>query len=126
MFRDCKAISSFTVDNIDKARAFYGDILGIQTTDEAIGFTLHFTGAEFFIYSKGNQHKPANYFVLSIIVTDIEQAVDNLRRKGINMEIMEGMHHDEHGIIRGKAMNRGPDIALFKDSAGNLLAIEEM
>lgn len=126
MFRNYKAVSSFTVDDIDKARAFYEDILGIQTTDEAIGFTLHFNGSRFFIYSKGKQHKPANYFVLSIIVPDIEEAVDNLRRKGINMEIMEGMHHDEHGIIRGKAINRGPDVALFKDPAGNLLAVEEI
>lgn len=125
MFRDYKAVSSFTVDDIDKARAFYEDILGIQTTDEAIVFTVHFTDSEFFIYSKGKQHKPANYFVLSITVPDIEQAVTNLKRKGINMEIMKEMNHDEYGIIRGKAINRGPDVALFKDPAGNLLAIEE-
>ncbi|WP_040982872.1 VOC family protein [Oceanobacillus jeddahense] len=125
MFQNFQAMSSFPVNDIDKARLFYEDTLGIQTTDEAIGFTLHFADTKVFIYSKGQNHYPANYFVLSITVPDINQAVVQLNEKGINLEIIEGMEHDEYGIIRGKAIHRGPDVALFKDPAGNLLAVEE-
>ncbi|WP_152658020.1 VOC family protein [Oceanobacillus sp. CFH 90083] len=125
MFRDSQAMSSFPVDDIEKARLFYEETLGIQTTEEAIGFTLHFTETKVFIYSKGKKHRPADYFVLSITVPDIEQTDAKLKQKGISLEIIEGMEHDEYGIIRGKAMNRGPDVSLFKDPAGNLLAIEE-
>lgn len=125
MFKDFQALSSFSVDDIDTARMFYEETLGIKTTDEAIGFMLHFEDTKVFLYSKGDQHQPANYFVLSIIVPDIEQAVANLKQKGIAIEIIAGMQHDNQGIIRGKAVNQGPDVALFKDPAGNLLAVEE-
>lgn len=106
MFRNAEAISSFTVNNIDEARRFYEDILHIKTTDEVIGFTLHFKGTKVFIYSNGKNHQPAKYFVLRITVSDIDKAVEDLKQKKINLEIIDGMEHDEYGIIRGKASNR--------------------
>ena len=73
-------------------------------------------------YPKEN-HEPAAYTMLNFVVDDIDAAVAALKEKGVEFETYEGMHQDEHGIARGKAANMGPDIAWFKDPAGNILAV---
>jgi len=126
MFGKCKALSSFSVDDIDAARTFYEETLGIPTTDEAVGFKLHLSGTEIFIYPEGSGHQPASYYVLSILVDNIDKAVAELNQKHIKIESFEGLPQDKSGIVRGKARGMGPDLALFRDPAGNLLTVAEM
>ncbi len=81
--------------------------------------TLHLaTGADILIYPKEN-HAPATYTIINFPVDDIDKAVDELIEKGVSLERYEGFEQDEKGIARGE----GPDIAWFKDPAGNILSV---
>lgn len=123
MFRDTKAFSSFSVDDVGRARAFYGDTLGLEVTDENGMLTLHLAGAgRVLVYPKGD-HAPATYTVLNFPVDDIERAVDDLVAAGVTFERYEGtpVETDAKGIFRGG----GPLIAWFTDPAGNILSVLE-
>src|SRR5688572_9208287 len=120
MFGDVKAFSGFAVDDIEKARAFYADTLGVRTTEEHGLLTLHLAGGErpTLIYPKPD-FTPATYTILNFPVEDVEAAVDELTSRSVKFERYEGMGQDEKGIMRGQ----GPDIAWFTDPAGNILSV---
>ncbi|CAA9533065.1 MAG: possible cell wall protein [uncultured Solirubrobacteraceae bacterium] len=123
MFKDTKAFSGFAVDDVDQARAFYGDTLGITITEEMESIlVLQLAGGErpTLIYPKPD-FEPATYTVLNFPVDDIDEAVDALAAKGVAFERYNGMEQDEKGIAR--AMGGGPDIAWFRDPAGNILSV---
>ena len=122
MFTDVKVYSGFSTNDIQKTKEFYSTVLGLKVTEEYGMLRLHLaTGAEILIYPKGD-HVPATYTILNFPVDDIERAVDELTSKGVTFEHYENMT-DERGILRGIAQNRGPDIAWFKDPAGNILSV---
>ena len=120
MFRENKAFSSFSVDDLEKARKFYGETLGLNVSKETEGVNIELAGGgNIFIYPKDN-HEPATFTVLNFMVDDVETAVDQLVEKGIEFEHFDGdLKTDEKGIFRG----HGPTIAWFKDPAGNFLSI---
>jgi catechol 2,3-dioxygenase-like lactoylglutathione lyase family enzyme len=120
VFADTKAFSGFAVPDIAAAKEFYGDTLGLNVSEENGLLTLHLNGGErpTLIYPKPD-HEPASYTILNFQVDDVEKAVDALTAKGVEMERYEGFDQDEKGIMRGN----GPDIAWFKDPAGNVLAV---
>ena len=122
MFSKTKAFSSFSADDLDKAKAFYGQKLGLEVSQTQEGLELRLAGGgQVFIYPKPN-HEPASFTVLNFIVDDIDQAVDQLSSSGIRFEQYEGeIKTDEKGIHR----NAGPKIAWFKDPAGNILSVLE-
>jgi len=128
MLKDSPAYSGFSVNDIAKAKAFYSDTLGLDVTEEHGMLFLHtVTGANILIYPKEN-HEPASFTVLNFPVDDIDTAVDELAAKGITFESYDfgdGMKTDEKGVMRGLASGKGPDIAWFKDSAGNILSVEQ-
>jgi catechol 2,3-dioxygenase-like lactoylglutathione lyase family enzyme len=119
-FASTKAFSGFAVDDMDAARAFYGETLGIRTSTEYGLMTLHLQDGErpTLVYPKPG-HRPADYTILNFPVDDIEDAVDTLVERGVAFERFEGMPQDERGIMR----EGGPLIAWFKDPAGNILSI---
>ena len=122
MFTDTKAYSGFSTNDIQKTKEFYSNVLGLRVTEEYGMLRLHLaTGADVLVYPKDN-HVPATYTILNFPVDDIEQAVDELTSKGVTFEHYENMT-DERGIAQGIAQNRGPDIAWFKDPAGNILSV---
>lgn len=121
MFENTKAFSGFAVDDLQKAREFYGDRLGIRTSpgpaDELL--TLHLAGdRDTLIYEKPD-FTPATYTILNFPVDDVDAAVDALAERGVRFERYEGFDQDEKGIARGQ----GPPIAWFKDPAGNILSV---
>jgi catechol 2,3-dioxygenase-like lactoylglutathione lyase family enzyme len=123
MFRDTHAFSGFAVKDIDEARRFYGETLGIETEDGPAGLGLKFAGGTtVFIYPK-DDHVPATYTILNFDVEDIDTAVDELLARGLEMERYEGFEQDDRGIARGLAAGQGPDIAWFKDPSGNILSV---
>ena len=124
MFKDTKAFSGFSVDDLAKAKAFYEKILGIEVIEIPQGLELHFSGNNpIFVYAKPN-HVPANYTILNFPVDNINETVDELAKLGVQFEHYSGaLQTDEKGILRGLAANRGPDIAWFKDPAGNILSV---
>lgn len=121
------AFSSFSVDDVKEAKKFYGKTLGIEvagTEEGGLQLNIEDSGAVF-IYPK-EDHEPATFTVLNFNVDDIEQAVDELADRGIEFESYEGeMETDEKGIFRGKDSGHGPNIAWFKDPAGNFLSVIE-
>lgn len=121
MFKDIKAFSGFSVNDLEKAKQFYGEVLGLTVTDESMGLLgLHIAGNNnILIYPKPN-HEPATYTILNFPVDDVEKAVDELTRRGVRFEHydMPQIKTDEKGIARGK-----PVIAWFKDPAGNILSV---
>jgi predicted enzyme related to lactoylglutathione lyase len=119
MFANTKAFSGFAVDDLEKARAFYGDTLGIRTSEQYGLMTLHLAGdRDTLVYPKPD-HTPATYTILNFPVDDIDAAVDALVERGVRFERYEGADQDERGIFRGE----GPYIAWFTDPAGNVLSV---
>jgi predicted enzyme related to lactoylglutathione lyase len=120
---DSKAFSGFSVDDLDKAEAFYADTLGVtvERADEMPILRLRFGGDRHVIVYAKPDHQPATFTVLNFPVPDIDAAVDGLAARGVAFEHYEGFGQDEKGVMRG----RGPLIAWFKDPAGNILSVVE-
>jgi predicted enzyme related to lactoylglutathione lyase len=119
MFKDIKAFSGFSVGDIDAAKQFYGQILGLDFSERNGLLTLHIAGGrDTIVYPKAD-HTPATFTILNFPVTDIEQAVGELSDLGVTFERYEGMGQDEQGVFR----HGGPLIAWFKDPAGNILSV---
>ncbi len=122
MFEDSQAFSGFSVKDIAEAKQFYANLLGVKVSEEHGMLTLHLaTGGRVIIYPK-DDHQPATFTVLNFPVTDIDKAVSQLADKGIAFEQYENIT-DEKGIARGITQKRGPDIAWFKDPAGNIVSV---
>ena len=124
MFANTKAFSGFAVDDLEKAQAFYGDTLGLNVSEENGLVNLKLAGGrDTLIYPKPD-FQPATYTILNFPVPDIDEAVDELTRRGVSFERYEGAEQDEKGIHRG-GDDRGPSIAWFTDPAGNILSVLE-
>jgi catechol 2,3-dioxygenase-like lactoylglutathione lyase family enzyme len=124
MFKPKAAFSGFSVNDLPTARTFYSGTLGLTVEDEGVGVRLQLPGGgTVFAYPK-RDHQPATFTILNFGVDDIDAAVDDLRGRGVTFERFDrGPTQDEKGILRGRAQNRGPDIAWFKDPAGNILSV---
>jgi catechol 2,3-dioxygenase-like lactoylglutathione lyase family enzyme len=123
MLTDSPAFSGFSVDDLDAARTFYSDTLGLGVADEGPGFVLQLAGDKTVLVYPTPTHDPASYTVLNFPVADIEAAVADLTGRGVRFERYEGTPAatDEKGIFR----SGGPLIAWFKDPAGNTLSVIE-
>jgi catechol 2,3-dioxygenase-like lactoylglutathione lyase family enzyme len=120
MFEHTKAFSGFSVDDIAKAKRFYGETLGLRVSESDGMLTLHLEGdRDTLVYPKPD-HEPATYTILNFPVTDIEATVDELTERGVAFEKYDGL--DERGIHRGI----GPLIAWFRDPAGNILSVIQL
>jgi catechol 2,3-dioxygenase-like lactoylglutathione lyase family enzyme len=119
MFTDTKAYSGFAVDDVPAAKEFYQDVLGLRVSQENDMLYLHVAGGtEILVYPKG-EHTPATFTVLNFPVEDIDRAVDELSKRGVEFERYEGFDQDDKGIMRSD----GPYIAWFEDPAGNVLSV---
>jgi catechol 2,3-dioxygenase-like lactoylglutathione lyase family enzyme len=121
MFKDTKAYSGFSVDDVRGAKDFYGQTLGLEVSEANDLLELRLAGGtRVLVYPKPN-HVPATFTILNFPVDDVEEAVNELTKRGVRFEIYdEGeLTTDERGIFRGE----GPKIAWFKDPAGNVLSV---
>ncbi|MFI6698581.1 VOC family protein [Streptomyces sp. NPDC050509] len=119
MFGSSKAFSGFAVDDIDAARRFYGETLGLAVTEEYGMLHLGLAGgATVLVYPKPG-HTPATFTILNFPVDDIDAAVAELTGRGVRFERYPGMDTDDQGVFRGG----GPYIAWFTDPAGNILSV---
>ncbi len=121
MFENTKAFSGFSVDDVSKAKQFYGDTLGLKVSEDNGMLTLHIAGARNTLLYPKPDHTPASFTVLNFPVDNVETVVDELSARGVRFERYEGteIETDEKGIFRGG----GPLIAWFKDPAGNVLSV---
>jgi len=121
MLRDSKAFSGFSANDMGKAKEFYGSTLGLKVSESHGLLTLHLAGGNsVLIYPKPN-HTPATFTVLNFPVDNVDQAADELSKRGVRFEIYDRpeIKTDKNGIMRGD----GPTIAWFKDPAGNILSV---
>jgi len=120
VFEHTKAFSGFSVDDLEAARRFYGETLGLRVSEEHGLLQLHIAGdRDTLVYPKGEQHAPASFTILNFPVDDIDAAVDELTARGVRFERYDGLDQDEKGIARAV----GPAIAWFRDPAGNILSV---
>jgi len=122
MFATTRAYSGFAVDDLDQAREFYGETLGIKTSvmsEENGLMSLDLAGDRTTLVYVKPDFAPATYTILNFPVDDIDQAVDELAGRGVRFERYDAFDQDEKGIARGP----GPAIAWFKDPAGNILSV---
>jgi len=120
MFEQTKAFSGFSVDDIPRAKQFYGETLGVRVSEKNGMLHLHIAGdRDTLIYPK-DDHTPATYTILNFPVDDIDAAVEQLTERGIRFERYDGV--DDKRIFR----DQGPAIAWFKDPAGNILSVLQM
>lgn len=125
MLQQSKAFSSYSVNDLAKAKKFYGDILGLTIVDNPMGIIeLHWeNGNKIILYPKPD-HLPATFTVLNFPVNDLEATVDTLMEKGITFEQYDGeIKTNKKGIFRSEG--NGPNIAWFKDPSGNILSVIE-
>jgi len=122
MLGESKAFSGFAVDDVEKARGFYGDVLGLTVTEENGMLTLQLAGDRPTLIYPKDDHEPATYTILNFPVDDIDAAAERLMERGVAFEIYEGSPQDEKGIMR----EYGPPIAWFRDPAGNILSIIQL
>jgi catechol 2,3-dioxygenase-like lactoylglutathione lyase family enzyme len=123
MLKESKAFSGFSVNDILKAKDFYGRTLGLEVSESHGLLTLHLGGGtNVLIYPKPN-HSPATFTILNFPVENVDESVDELAKRGVRFEIYDesDIKTDEKGIMRGN----GPTIAWFKDPAGNVLSVIE-
>jgi catechol 2,3-dioxygenase-like lactoylglutathione lyase family enzyme len=121
MLKNAKAFSGFSANDIQKAKAFYQQTLGLDVSEDHGILTLQFAGGgKAIVYPKPN-HAPASFTILNFPVENLEQTVDELTQRGVKFERYDAadLKTDERGIHRGQ----GPDIAWFKDPAGNILSV---
>jgi predicted enzyme related to lactoylglutathione lyase len=126
MLTTIHAFSGFSVDDLEAAKTFYGEVLGLAVAEAEMGnimLTLP-GGHEVFIYPKPN-HEPAGFTILNFVVDDVDRAVDELNAAGVVTKIYDdpNLPTDEKGIARGREAGYGPDIAWFRDPAGNVLSV---
>jgi len=125
MFKASAAFSGFSVNDLSQAKEFYTKTLGLEVANEDMGLQLRLPGGgEVFIYDKPD-HQAASYTMLNLITDDIDTAVAELSAAAVRFEHYDTMpgKQDDKGILRGLAANQGPDIAWFKDPAGNIIAV---
>ena len=121
MLKDAKAFSGFSVNDLERAKEFYGGTLGLEVSESDGMLTLKLgSGASVLMYQKPN-HEPATFTILNFPVPDVDNCVDALNSRGVSFEQYDfpGMKTDEKGIMRGQ----GPDIAWFQDPAGNIISV---
>lgn len=123
MFTNTRAFSGFSVDDIQRAKDFYGGVLGLEVSEEngMLGLQIP-DGGRITIYPK-DDHEPATFTILNFPVEDIDVAADELAERGVSLVKYEQFDQDEKGIMRGEG---GPPIAWFEDPAGNVLSILEV
>jgi len=123
VLEDSKAFSGYSVDDLEEAEAFYGGTLGlkVERADEMPILRIRFPGDRHIIVYAKPDHRPATFTVLNFPVPEIDPVVDWLVGRGVAFEHYEGFGQDEKGVMR----NRGPQIAWFKDPAGNILSVVE-
>lgn len=122
IFKNTKAFSSFSVNDLEEAKKFYGQTLGLEVSESEEGLNLQIKGGnDVFIYPKPD-HVPATFTVLNFVVDDVDRTADELSKLGIRFQIYNNgeLKTDDKGIFQGK-----PKIAWFKDPAGNFLSILE-
>ena len=119
MLQNAPAFSGFSTSDLEGAKDFYGNVLGLEVSEENGLLDLKLGGGtSVLVYPKEN-HEPATFTVLNFPVDDVEKAVDELTGRGVRFEKYDGFPQDEKGIMRGE----GPDIAWFKDPSGNILSV---
>jgi catechol 2,3-dioxygenase-like lactoylglutathione lyase family enzyme len=128
MLGKSRAFSGFSVDDIPAAQAFYEETLGLEVSEQYGMLALHIADSrEIFVYPKPD-HQPATFTILNFPVDDIDEAVDELTKRGVSFERykgLEGIEQDDKGIARPEKPEYGPPIAWFKDPAGNILSVLE-
>jgi predicted enzyme related to lactoylglutathione lyase len=124
MLTDSEAYSGFAVDDLEKAKEFYGETLGMRISEldaENGLLQMQINGSrDILVYLKPD-HSPAPFTILNFPVDDVDATVETLSEKGVRFERYEGFDQDEKGVMRG----RGPTIAWFTDPAGNILSVHE-
>lgn len=120
------AFQGFSVDDVEAARRFYAEAIGLEVADDMGGLRLTLpSGQHVFVYQK-DDHEPASFTILNFVVDDVDRAVDELNAAGVVTKIYEAPHDfgtDERGIMHGEAAGMGPDIAWFRDPSGNVLSV---
>lgn len=126
MLKDSKAFSGFSVNDLEAAKKFYGQTLGLEVEEQKdMGFSINVAGGTpIFVYPKPD-HTPASFTILNFPVDDIDKVVDELLTAGVEFERYDNMpgEQDEKGIMRSTSPEDGPSIAWFKDPAGNILSV---
>ncbi|WP_423923960.1 VOC family protein [Frigoribacterium sp. 2-23] len=127
MIEIASAYSGFSVDDVEEARRFYSDTLGLEVRElvpgQMLSLILPGGGASVLLYGKPD-HTPASFTVLNLVVDDIDVAVDALTAQGLEPD-RSSPWADARGVMRGRSQNRGPDIAWFTDPAGNIFSVQQ-
>ncbi len=121
MLEQSEAFTGFAVPDLAQAKQFYGETLGLKVSDldEGVLMQLEVAGGRNVLVYVKPDHAPSNYTILNFPVDDIDAVVDGLTERGVEFERYDDFEQDDKGISR----DEGPQIAWFKDPAGNILSV---
>jgi catechol 2,3-dioxygenase-like lactoylglutathione lyase family enzyme len=124
MFRNTPAFAGFSVDNLNKAKEFYGQKLGLKVVETAEGLELHLAGGSTIFIYKSDDYTAPEHTVLNFVVDDIDSTIDELEKRGIRMEHYDlpGIKTDKRGVFKGSS-GQPKAIAWFKDPADHILSV---
>lgn len=123
MFQPTYAFSGVSIRDVNETKRFYQDALGLDVKADEMGLGVNLPGGGYlYLYPKDN-HQPATFTVLNLVVDNVDEAVDELLARGVKFERYDGLHQDDRGIARGITAHMGPDIAWFTDPSGNILSV---
>jgi predicted enzyme related to lactoylglutathione lyase len=125
MLSDSKVEANIPASDLDRARAFYAEKLGLAPTAEFGGEALTFRtagGTTFNVY-RTDYAGQAGHTIAQWHVADIEAEVRDLKAKGVTFEVydMPGVQWDDE-IADLPGMGRA---AWFKDSEGNIMCVDQ-
>ena len=109
MLTNAESFSGLAVRDLDAARRFYGETLGLEVSvlDEQYGLldVKLGDGRSVLVYGKPD-HEPANFTLLNFRVGDIDEAVDGLAARGVEFERYDGMPQDDNSNQQFNAQRR--------------------
>ena len=106
----------------DKARVFYESVLGLRfVKDDGFAMVLDANGIMIRV-AKAPEFKPLPFTILGWQVSEIENVVRGLKKKGVHFEIFGFFKQDELGIWTAPT---GDKVAWFKDPDGNILSVSQ-
>ena len=124
--------ASFAVKDIDLARKFYANTLGLDVReDKQMGILeIHSPDKSHVLVYPKPDHEPANFTVLNLQVRDIDEIVDSMTATGLKFERYNtpDIQTDAKGVARGDTQrdgSKGPSIAWFRDPSGNIVSVME-
>ena len=122
MLSTCDLIAFVPATDIDRARRFYAEALGLTLVEENSAACVFDANGTMLRVTPVGEVTPAPFTVVGWAVSDIGGVVQRLTDDGVAIQRFEGLEQDDLGIWNAPS---GDQVAWFKDPTGNTLSLTQ-